>query len=237
MAEIFHTVNSGLYFKISNKIIFFDGLHRGPSIGLSDIPAEVLRHVEKGAGMFSEDSLLCFTHLHPDHYDEALTKNFLSLYPKAQMLSPKGCHGAEMTELEDGLFYMEQEEFQLWAMATPHQGGRVMHCAHWIYLLCSEGKCWLLCGDARLNEDIVQRINALAPTPIERVFVNVYHLNTEKEQRLIRLLSPKICSINHLPMPEDDKNHYRAMAREALENIENFGKIEMLQSMSWIPNQ
>lgn len=230
--ELFHTVNSGLYIRLEGSVIFIDGLHTGRRFGLSDTPGEVLAQAESESAAFRYNTLLLFTHCHDDHYDEELTGKFLTRHPDARLFLPGESRGVRATQTQSGIYRFEHGPFTVHAFPSTHQGGKIMQTAHFSYLVSAGGESLLHCGDARLSEDMVQKIKALAGDGPEDVFLNVYHLNTEKEQRLIRLLSPRRCLINHLPLPADDENGYCAMAREAVDTVKGVGQLEILAPMS-----
>ena len=230
--ELFHTINSGLYIRLGDSVIFIDGLHTGRRFGLSDTPAEVLAQAEGDGTAFRYNTLLLFTHCHDDHYDEELAEKFMSRHPGTKLFFPGESRGLEVSMTEEGIYRFDHGPFTVHAFPTTHQGGKIMQTAHFSYLVSAGEASLLHCGDARLNDDMVLRIKDLAGDGPGDVFLNVYHLNTEKEQRLIRLLSPCRCLINHLPLPADDENGFCAMAREALETVKGVGRLEILAPMS-----
>ena len=229
--RIFHTVNSALYFQLDESVLFIDALHAGRDFHMSDTPHAVLEETEKPHGAFSFDTALLFTHLHADHYDKELTGRFLARHPGTRLLSPEERRNWEGRTPEEGVFRFEHGPFTVHAFATTHQGGQIMQIPHFCYLIEAGAVSYLVCGDARLSEETVEKIKRYT-RGLEAVFLNVYHLNTEKEQRLIRLLAPKRCIIIHLPLPGEDTKGYRAMAREAVESIQGVGRLEMPSPMS-----
>lgn len=234
LPQLFHTVNSGLYIRLDNSVIFIDGLHTGRRFGLSDTPEEILTQLGSYSGIFRFDTLLLFTHCHDDHYDDELTAQFMAHHPGTRLVLPEESRGVEIERQEDGTYRFEHGPFTVHAFSSTHQGGQIMQTAHLCYLISAGEKSWLHCGDARLSEDLVMKIKKYAGDGLEAVFLNVYHLNTEKEQRLIRMLSPRRCLISHLPLPEEDVKGYCAMAREALRTVSGVGQLEMLSAMSGI---
>ena len=227
--EVFHTVNSGLYFRSGEHTAFFDGLHTGSAFGMSDTPGEVLERAKRENGFFGGRNLLLFTHLHDDHYDDEKLEQFLRFQPESAIFSPESSRNIQAQRLENEHSLLSHGPFTIHAFDTAHQGGAALQAAHMCYLLQTQGKSFLICGDARLTEELVLRIKALAGD-IDAVFVNVYHLNTEKERRLIRLLEPGQCCIYHLPASEDDVKAYRETARAALD-FEGLGSVKMLSPM------
>lgn len=224
--EIFHTVNSGLYFRLDNCIVFIDGLHTGSQFGLSDTPGAVLDEMKAPRGFFAGDSLLLYTHFHDDHYDEKLTEDFLEMRPETRLFSPELSVNIHCETVERGLFLVRHGPFEIFALATAHQGGRDLQAPHCCYLLKAQGKAFLVCGDARFTESEILLLKSLAPEGIAAAFVNVYHLNTSREQRLMSLLGAKRIFIYHLPRPEDDRNSYCAFAREAMK-LEGFDNLRL----------
>ena len=222
--EIIHTVNSGLYFRIGEQAIFFDGLHGGKKYGFSDTPEIVLQQMEAEGGAFACQTALVFTHCHADHYDKKLVERFMERHPGTRLISP--AHGEKPEALRLG-------DFVLHAVPTIHQGRQEMQIEHYCYVLEAEGKNYVLCGDALLSEDIVREIRRIAAGHIHAVFLNIYHLFSEKEQRLIRQLEPLNCCIIHFPFPEDDVRNYRSLAADA-ESIGGIGRVRRLRPMESI---
>ena len=72
--QIYHSVNEGLYLWNGTSGLLIDGLHRGREIGFSDTSEQYICMMRQGRSFFAKPNDLLFTHIHEDHYDQALPR-------------------------------------------------------------------------------------------------------------------------------------------------------------------
>ena len=86
--QIYHSVNESLYLWNGTSGLLIDGLHRGREIGFSDTSEQYICMMRQGRNFFAKPNDLLFTHIHEDHYDQALVDEFQQRYPGRIVYAP-----------------------------------------------------------------------------------------------------------------------------------------------------
>lgn len=86
--RIFFTTNAGLYFSSGRSEILIDGMHDAAAVGFSPMDEEMARQMKSESGLFAGEGTLLFTHLHKDHYNAAMVRQYLKKHPKTALWGP-----------------------------------------------------------------------------------------------------------------------------------------------------
>ena len=97
--QIYHSVNEGLYLWNGTSGLLIDGLHRGRKTGFSDTSEQYICMMRQGRSFFAKPNDLLFTHIHEDHYDQALVDEFQQRYPGRIVYAP----GLDKDNIQDVL--------------------------------------------------------------------------------------------------------------------------------------
>jgi hypothetical protein len=229
--KIFHTVNSGLCFSNAEESLLIDVFHNGKRLGFSPTPEKLIRQMKKHEGMFATAPDLAFTHLHEDHYDPELVRQFLREYPGARIYAPGfAVKGLRLRELPDGSEEINFGSFTVTSFPTVHDGPQYISQPHRSLWLSSPAGQYLLCGDAYLDGKLADNLEKQGKLRPKAVFVNLYQLGEPNGKAFLKRICPQKVFIYHLPMEEDDVYNYRRLAGEMLSGKEGFS-VEMLKPM------
>lgn len=236
-AEIFHSVNSGLYIRSGGSGILIDGIHRGKGIGFSDMPPELMEDMFQARGLFAELSGLLFTHRHHDHFDRELLCRFLSvrgnplpaIYGTCLELSNVVCKDPPG---EPASFDMGNAAVT--AVRTVHDGEIYKNDPHRSFLIHIGGESFFIGGDAAPDNGCADVIKDASQSGVTAAFINVYQARSPEARDFLRRLRPERLFLYHLPFPEDDMYGHLMMAKWALRNFpEDLPELEVLRHMEW----
>lgn len=223
--QIFHTVNAGLYLWNGRSGLLIDGLHGGKQTGFSDTPSRYIHMMEKGERFFGQKNDLLFTHTHEDHYDPELAERFLQRNPQSLIWGPGlDRNGAKPVVLETGVSLISIRDYRIYAFATRHDGEAFADCPHDSYLIRWEGQSLWVSGDAVLDRRLAEQVRRVCGTDRPGLaFVMVYQIGSRRGREFLKCLSPEKICLYHLPYPEDDRFHYRQMARGLVQRCRQEG--------------
>lgn len=220
MIKIFHTVNAGLYIDSGRTALLIDGIHEGPSVGLSAMPEGLEEQILKEDGMFSRLDGLLFTHLHADHYDKENVSRLLEQRPETALWGPGlACQGVQEYQAVPGGCSFRIGNFRSTAYITVHSADVFKDDPHRSFLIEDEdtGETIFVSGDALFSPDLADTIKEnTGGRPIETAFINVFHLIEEPSREFLLRLAPERLFLYHYPDPEDDTFHYLSMIRTTL---------------------
>ena len=121
--QIYHSVNEGLYLWNGTSGLLIDGLHRGRETGFSDTSEQYICMMRQGRSFFAKPNDLLFTHIHEDHYNQALVDEFQQRYPGRIVYAPGlDKDNIQPVVLEHGIARMQIEEYEVYAFTTVHDG-------------------------------------------------------------------------------------------------------------------
>ena len=185
--QIFHTVNAGLYIWNGMSGLLVDALHGGSSDGFSDTREEYLSLMRNRKSFFGQTNDVLLTHLHPDHYDAALTEEYLELYPDSRIYGP-GLPASNVwaEESEPGIWRLSMRGYTIHAFRTLHDGKPYEGESHLSYLITSNGQNLWISGDAVFTSEDVERVNRIAgEREIDAAFVMVYQIGNRARQQIL----------------------------------------------------
>lgn len=238
--RIFYTTNAGLYFSCGNSEILVDGIHDAGTVGFTPMPDEMKKQMASEEGLFAGQGALLFTHLHEDHYDEDMVREYIEQHPETALCGP-GLESKGITDIggNENEYRYHYRDFNIIAYKTKHSGSKRMDVPHYSLLLKNTGsdEVFFVAGDAVLEPKLADRIHR----QIERcsnglyAFVMAYQLAERKSKAFIDILSPARIFLIHQPRPDDEA--YSKVSRIksfAVSETPGGTVIEEPEPMSWI---
>ena len=214
--KIFHTVNAGLYFHNIENGLLVDGLHLGDG-GFSVTPKALTDQILSHTGIFSKKIDLAFTHLHGDHYDPRLVRRFFDRNPDSSIYAPDLSVACDSTRnLASGIDRLHFGSFSLTTFPTIHDGALFADQPHRSFCLQTEGRQYVICGDAILHSSLAKQMLAFCSDKTVAVFLNVYQLASDSGLAFLKLMKPEHIFLYHLPFPDEDPYNYRTMAKSTI---------------------
>lgn len=222
---IFHSVNSGLYFRSETGGILVDGLHDGRSEGFSQMPSDL-------TDMLPPIDGLLFTHLHPDHFSRKATADLLNRNPFLSVYGP--ClseSNVKAKKLLSGLSEVFLPGASVFSLPTVHDGERFKNDPHLSYMLRIWDETFFIAGDAVLSVHDAEKFRDFCRQGVTAAFFNLYQLSSEQYKNFLRILEPTRIFLYHLPFKDDDIYNYGKLAKQIVRAIP---EAEILRQMSWI---
>lgn len=217
--QIYHTVNAGLYLWNGRSGLLIDALHGGKGVGFSDTSGRYVRMMQRKEAFFGQTNDLLFTHMHEDHYDEGLVKEFLELNPDSLVYGP-GLDKSNIRPipLEQGIGRLSIRDYTIYTYKTRHDGKAFAGCPHDSYLIEAGGELLWIGGDAALEVSLAEKVKkSCKGRRLTLAFAMVYQIESRQGIEFLREVSSEKIYLYHLPYREDDCFHYYHMAEQALE--------------------
>lgn len=235
-ANIFHTVNSGLYVLCGDTGVLIDGIHKGYRVGFSDCPEEIINQCLNRRGLFEKLKGLLFTHCHPDHYDESYVKQIIAC-SSVPVYTPEKLILGGNTASEAGTEVLKIGSLQFYLIRTQHDGEQFKNVPHVSILVHSDGVYYFIAGDADLNESCAAVVKSICGGGIKLSFVNPYQLLSESGRCFLRSLNPERILLYHDSFKDDDLFEAKRIKNYALAHYpEDMTAVEAIAHMSWILN-
>ncbi len=207
------SANAGVSLEIGGYKIWVDALHTRKQPGFSAVDGILQKRMQQ-CSAFEDPDVIAFTHCHPDHFSEALTKEAVCRWPRAAVCLPEG-HFADQVLISGNPFVYRTGDLTLQFMRLPHEGELYASCVHYGLLVFLEDKCILLPGDCRTADTTLG--NAIAGYHVDLALLNFPWLTLKRGQKFIRdVIRPAHTLVYHLPFAEDDSFAYRDAAQRAL---------------------
>lgn len=234
--RIFHSVNSGLYFWDGMAGLLVDGIHTGQEKGFSPMPAFLAGQLARHTGLFAHVDGVLFTHQHPDHFQRQGLHRLLD-GPEPPCVYAPGLpeNRASIRPIRPGMCRVQMAGAYILAKDTVHDGGKFRDTPHQSYLIRMGGETFFIAGDAALTAEDAAAFSGFYGGEVDGAFLNLYQLSSPRGQDFLRILRPKRLFLEHLPFKEDDRFHYRTLARQAARSLPaGLPRAEILSHMSWI---
>jgi len=197
--------NTGLLLRCGASAVLVDALNQ-PFRTFKGIPEETAGQMIRGEPPFDRIDGLFYTHLHPDHYDQARNTAFLERHPGvASFLPTPGTpdHGT----IKAGAFTLEYHYLEHIPCDYPW-------VKHYVFLLSAGGVTLYLSGDASLDPNAHRAI--LAGRRPDYGFFNALYLSYP-ETRVLLCEAVGRSWIYHLPEAADD-----GIRRKAARNLARY---------------
>lgn len=197
------SANAGVALEMGGRRLWVDALHEEKQVGFSTL-TPALQKKMLACSAFSHPELICYTHLHPDHYSEKLTAVARQLWPNAKVLMP-----GENAEC-DGL----NIEF----LRLPHEGEQYAATEHYGILASFRGYTVFFSGDCAVASPALS--DALNGRKIDLAVLDFPWATLRKGRAFLEehFAGTEIL-LYHLPFAEDDELRYRESAVKAAGNI------------------
>lgn len=190
------SANAGIALEMGDLVFWIDALHERKVSGFSTLDEALRKRIFSGE--FPKPDLLLYTHLHPDHYSESLTRQARKMYPDLRVILPG-----------DGECF-NCGDVRVSYLKTAHEGAQFADVSHHSILLECSGKRVFISGDCALAEP------ALKGADYDLAVLDFPWLTLRKGRDFLTQNSvAKRVVLYHLPFAEDDVNGYRAAARKA----------------------
>lgn len=232
--QVFHSVNSALYFWTGTTGLLVDGIHGGPD-GFSPMPESMTAQLKTRGGIFAHLDGVLFTHTHSDHFCREAFNAVL------RWKNPPGVYGPGVPEssipvhpLRPGMVRLEFPGLRVIARDTVHDGKDKGH-PHQSYLLETEEETVFIAGDAFLSPEDADAFLSCGTRGIDAAFFNPYQLNPRFGAAHIRRLRPRRVFVIHLPLPQDDIYYHHLLAAQFLKRYPtDLPSPEILPHMAWL---
>lgn len=189
---LLHSVNAGFSVSIAGRCFFIDALHNVKAGTYSTMTDDMVAAFLASAP--APDLFTC-THMHPDHYSEALAALAGEKYPDMIIVLPD----------ERELFQLPGFSMEFIRMRHLSDIGGIPgnYC---IVVRCA-GKTLFFSGDSDpKDEDNVRRISGLRP---DFALLSFPWITLSSGRRAVNALDPQHLAVGHLPLAEDDEYGYR----------------------------
>lgn len=232
---IFHSVNCGLYFWDGITGLFVDGIHDGAELGYSPMPDFLRGQLNRQSGLFAHTDGLLFTHLHRDHFQRAGVRKMLAKGSPPLVYGPGLAErSAPIRAIRPGLCRVQMAGAYILAKDTLHDGAQYINDPHQSYLIRMGGQTFFIAGDAKLSREDAGTFGQFYGS-VDAAFFNLYQLSSPEGLDFLRLLAPGRAFLYHLPFREDDRFHYRTLARQIVRHIPaDLPAVEILPHMQWL---
>ncbi len=209
------SANAGIALAVANVRIWVDFLHNSQVPGFSCMSSETLDLVR--CGKIQAPDILCVTHIHPDHCNVKLVKEFAGQNPDTKVLAPEKI--TDDTVLVYGeRFSYSLGDLQIQWLKLPHDGHLYRDCVHYGLLISVLDKHILIPADCAMGSDALGEL--VKELPVDAAFLNFPWITLKKGREfLAEVMKPKQVVVYHLPFAEDDCNRYRESAQKALVNL------------------
>ena len=212
------SANAGIALDFGGLRILVDALHNEKVPGFSTVTPKLWAAMREHPA-FAAPDLIFFTHCHPDHFSRELTREALSLWPRAKVLLPEERFPGQ------GLLSGRRERVRLPDLTLDfirliHEGPRYADKPHYGCILESRGFRVLITGDCRLCAPELREFLQEAG-PIDLAILDFPWLTLPQGRNFVQeCIRPKTLLVCHLPFPEDDIYGYRAAALKSAPRLE-----------------
>lgn len=221
------SANAGVAIYIGGYRIWVDALHTQKQPGFSAVSASLQMQMMQ-CEAFEKPDLILYTHCHPDHFSEPLTRAAKTLWPDATIMLPEQ-HFENQVLISGEEFVHRSGDLTIRFIKLPHDGEQYRDCVHYGLLITVGGKTILLPGDCRTAA--VELAESIAGCKIDLALLNFPWLTLKRGQAFVKeVMDPSNILLYHLPFAQDDSCDYRAVAQKT---AQNWGNSQLL----WEPLQ
>lgn len=235
--NIYHTINSGLYFANKKTGILVDGLHADTQGAFSNTPDNVFEKLKTKTYPFVRLDGLLFTHWHSDHYDDNLVTQLMNLPHPPWLHGPGRTLGISCSPLdyEKTFYHLRMPTAEIVAINTQHDGLQHKHVPHHSYVLHLDEEWLFVAGDGCIDGiDMSLFKNEIGAPYITAGFFNLYHFTRTNMLNFIRKLNCRRIYLYHLPFPEDDFYNFRLLANRVIQKLPKDISVSIIEPMSWV---
>ena len=218
--------NAGLLFQYRGHALLADALQRSDQLPFTGLPENIWKTMLAGESPFSQVDALLFSHLHPDHFSESMTQQYLQRHPDTRLFLPDD---ASLTGREDGSApakviritgenaltpYPVGEDITVRAFSSLHLDEKYHNTPHFCYVLSFGEKNVLLTGDIDYT---CETLSQIADIPLKAAFITPLFFRALNAHRFFRgQLMPQTLFVNHIPDASEDQFGVRHMVQRDL---------------------
>ena len=198
--------SAGLAFTCGTSTVLVDVLN-GSAGSFYRLPRATAADIISGRPPYDHVDGLFYTHLHPDHYDQADNTAFLQTHPRSAVFFPTveaPAHGV----LQAGRFTLEYQEMA-------HTPCDFPWVRHYVLLLSAGGTTVYLTSDAALDPSA--HLSFLNGRQADYGFWNAMYLSYPETRQLLRRCARK-SFIYHMPPSAEDR-----ICRKVVRNFQRYG--------------
>ena len=207
------SANAGVAIECGGYRIWVDALHDRKVNGFSTVDPQLQAGLLKSPA-FAHPDFICYTHCHPDHFSDELTRKALKLWPNAKLLLPEQVFdeqilvsGEEYTYRSDGI--------SIRFIRLPHEGEIYADVTHYGILITIGGKQILIPGDCETA--YLGLAEALQNVNVDLALLNFPWLGLRKGRAFLeKYMNPAYTIAYHLPFEKDDRAGYRKATEKAV---------------------
>ena len=202
------SANAGVSVTCGCTRIWADALHNTPTPGYSRVTPG-LWPLMRSHPAFVRPDLICYTHLHSDHYDAGLTEEALKCWPSARLALPdeQTFPPAEHT--------VTVNDVSVTFFPLPHEGAQYAHVAHQGILLDWDHTQILIAGDCATASPALSGALYRMHASVSVAVLPFPWITLRKGRSFVyNIIQPKEICLVHLPFPEEDTLGYlRAVSK------------------------
>lgn len=199
------SANAGVAVAFGGRRIWVDALHTNKVPGFSTLTPQLQGQMLQ-CDAFQRPEWICYTHDHPDHYSQDLTRVAQKLWPQASVMYPNETWN-EKRMVSDGGLLMQ-------FIRLPHEGEQYAGVLHYGIIIGYQGRILLIPGDCAVGSEALAA--AVEGMHIDAALLDFPWLTLRKGRAFAeKYLSDSNIILYHLPFAEDDVYGYRASAARA----------------------
>ena len=223
--------NAGLLLRVRKTSILLDGLFSGPSCSYCDPSPETRERIFCGRPPFDSVDYVLFTHLHADHFSEALTRDYLRrhtvkglMLPGSESLEQEGFFNfvkgsgtpcVVLTEQISKAVFHLPDGVEVTAFRTLHLDEKYHDVLHFCYRITCGETSLLFTSDADYTRESFSFIGS---EPLRAAFVNPLFFSDLQRGRFFHgTLPAEAIVVYHLPFPPEDRDLLQRMFTRSLQ--------------------
>ena len=207
------TANAGMLIDLGTRKVLIDAFHDDKYDIYPTVTPELFREIIKHPA-FSKPDYLIYTHCHPDHFSEKMTKAYADLWPYMITILPE--------EKADGLILSEEREFFRFGELSfsfcrlPHESVSYADVPHYGVLIRMNGLTVLDPGDCEIAAE--ELIDFTYHEKIDIAVLNFPWLTLRRGRQFIKeVIRPEHIIACHLPAAGEDTLGYTRALEQAVE--------------------
>lgn len=212
------SANAGVALSFGGLRIWVDALHGEKVPGFSTVTPELWAAMRTHPA-FAAPDLLFFTHCHPDHFSQPMTREALALWPQAKIVLPESRFPGQAL-LTGRRERVRLPDLTLDFIRLTHEGPRYADKPHYGCILESRGFRVLITGDCKLcAPELAEFLRE--DGPVDLAILDFPWLTLPRGRRFVQEhIRPKTLLVCHLPFSGDDIYGYRAAALKSVPLLE-----------------
>ncbi len=207
------SANAGVAIGCGGYRIWVDALHDQKVEGFSTVDPQLQAGLLKSPA-FAHPDFICYTHCHPDHFSEDLTREAKKLWPDARLLLPEQIFEEQILVSGEEYIY-RGDGISLRFIRLPHEGEVYADVVHYGILIEIGGKHILIPGDC--TTAYAGLAEQLKDVTVDLALLNFPWVGLQKGRAFVEnAVKPRHAIAYHLPFEKDDIAGYRKAAEKAV---------------------